>query len=313
MDRQALQQAVEDGVLSQAQAEALISRSVEEANSEQLPFVRSFGDVFVTLGVTLVILAGHFLAHGPMLLAVCMAACLAASEFLVKRKRLVLPGIALLLGLLSYLDEWLAFPGGGLGWLIYAAVAAMYYYRYRLPFAVMAVVACLAMAVYQALLSTGVSQQVYLFATVALGMAVFALAMWFDRQDTARVTRLSDTAFWLHLVAAPMMTHGVMLSYITSTQSFGGLLPVMFYLLFAAVALFVDRRALVVSGVAYMIGTVLLNGYRHQVLSVDSTLWFVVVFGVLAVLVGVYWYPLRRSLFGWARHTTLARNVPAFD
>lgn len=300
--------------MSQDQADALLVRSAGEENrSEQLRFVRNFGDVFVALGVVLVVLAGHFLAQGPLALGACMAACVAASEFLVKRKRLVLPGMALLLGLLSYLDEWLVFPEGGMGWLLYAAVAALYYWRYRLPFAFMVIVACLALAVYQQLVVMGVSRHVYLWITVGLGLLVFTVAMWFDRQDTVRATRFSDTAFWLHLVAAPMITHGVMLTYITSTQSFGGVIPVVFYLLFAAVALFVDRRALVISGVAYMIGTLLVNGYRHQFLSLDNALWVVVALGVVAVLVGVYWYPLRRMLFGWMRHTALARNVPAFD
>ena len=313
MDKKALQQAVADGVLSQKQADELVNRDSADGNgAEQLRFLRSFGDIFIALGVVLVVLAGHALVTGPVALLVCMGACIAASEFLIRRKRLVLPGKALLLGLLSYLDEWLAFPDGVLGWLIYAAVAGLFYWRYRLPFAFMVIVGCLALAVYHQLVAMGVERQVYLAITVLMGLVVFAVAMWFDQQDTARDTRLSDTAFWLHLVAAPMITHGVMISYIVNTQSFGGMVPVLFYVLFFAVALFVDRRALVVSGLAYMIGTLVINGLRHQVLNVDSALWALVVLGVAAVVIGVYWYALRRLIFGWARRTPLARYVPTF-
>lgn len=312
MDKQDLQKAVNDGVLSQEQADELIHRSAGENGAEQLRFLRSFGDVFVTLGVILVVLAGHALASGPVALLGGVVACVAASEFLIKRKRLVLPGMALLLGLLSYLDEWLALPEGGLGWLIYAAVAAIFYWRYRLPFAFMVIVGCVALAVYHQLVVMGVERNIYLTITVLMGLSIFAVAMWFDRQDTERATRLSDTAFWLHLVAAPMMTHGVMITYIMNTQSFGGVVPVLFYLVFFAVALFVDRRALVVSGVAYMIGTLVINGYRHQLLSLDNMLWVLVALGVIAVLVGVYWYSLRRALFGWTRNSVLASNVPPF-
>jgi hypothetical protein len=39
------------------------------------------------------------------------------------------------------------------------------------------------------------------------GIGVFTLAMWYDGRDPARITRRSDVAFWLHLLAAPMLVH----------------------------------------------------------------------------------------------------------
>ena len=41
------------------------------------------------------------------------------------------------------------------------------------------------------------------------GLGVFTLAMWWDRSDRVRQTRRSDVAFWLHLLAAPMIAHPV--------------------------------------------------------------------------------------------------------
>ena len=41
----------------------------------------------------------------------------------------------------------------------------------------------------------------------AAGLAVFAFAMRWDTSDRARETRRSDVAFWLHLLAAPMIAH----------------------------------------------------------------------------------------------------------
>ena len=41
------------------------------------------------------------------------------------------------------------------------------------------------------------------------GIGVFALAMWWDRSDRVRQTRRSDVAFWLHLLAAPMIAHPI--------------------------------------------------------------------------------------------------------
>ena len=40
---------------------------------------------------------------------------------------------------------------------------------------------------------------------LVLGIGVFLFAMRWDSSDPARVTRRSDVAFWLHLLAAPMI------------------------------------------------------------------------------------------------------------
>ena len=42
-----------------------------------------------------------------------------------------------------------------------------------------------------------------------LGIGVFLFAMWWDASDRARTTRRSDVAFWLHLLAAPMIAHPI--------------------------------------------------------------------------------------------------------
>ena len=42
-----------------------------------------------------------------------------------------------------------------------------------------------------------------------LGIGMFLFAMWWDASDRARLTRRSDVAFWLHLLAAPMIAHPI--------------------------------------------------------------------------------------------------------
>jgi hypothetical protein len=41
------------------------------------------------------------------------------------------------------------------------------------------------------------------------GLRVFAAAMSFDLSDRDRMTRRSDCAFWLHLLAAPLIVHSL--------------------------------------------------------------------------------------------------------
>jgi hypothetical protein len=56
---------------------------------------------------------------------------------------------------------------------------------------------------------TGLAEQIVLGFILLLGVGVFLYAMRWDSSDPARVTRRSDVAFWLHLLAAPMIVHPV--------------------------------------------------------------------------------------------------------
>ena len=46
---------------------------------------------------------------------------------------------------------------------------------------------------------------------IPIGLAIFATAMKFDMSDRNRVTQRTDIAFWLHLLAAPLIVHSVVI------------------------------------------------------------------------------------------------------
>jgi len=86
---------------------------------------------------------------------------------------------------------------------------------------------------------------------------VFALAMGWDMSDRSRTTRRSDVAFWLHLSAAPLIVHPIFSMLGLLGQGGADLgragIAVVIYLLLALVALAVDRRALLVSALFYVL------------------------------------------------------------
>src|SRR3546814_11904190 len=88
------------------------------------------------------------------------------------------------------------------------------------------------------------------------GLGVFTLAMWWDRSDRVRQTRRSDVAFWIHLLAAPMIAHPIFhLLGVTDGGNIGSgaaVLVIGVYILFGLIALAIDRRALLVSAPAYV-------------------------------------------------------------
>ena len=87
-----------------------------------------------------------------------------------------------------------------------------------------------------------------------LGLGIFSIAMRFDLSDPERVTRRTDIAFWLHLLAAPLIVHPLVSGMLGDARlpdaaTAGAILAI--FAALGAVAVLVDRRALLVSGLSY--------------------------------------------------------------
>jgi hypothetical protein len=88
------------------------------------------------------------------------------------------------------------------------------------------------------------------------GIFAFAVAMYWDMSDLKRLTRKSDVAFWLHIISAPLLVHPVFsnVGIFENDQSFIGVfLIVLLYVLLTLISLVIDRRAFMVSSLAYVI------------------------------------------------------------
>jgi hypothetical protein len=129
---------------------------------------------------------------------------------------------------------------------------------------------------------------------IPLGLAIFALAMRFDMSDTARQTRRADIAFWLHLLAAPLIVHPVV-SEIHGGAELGvsqAVVVIALFLVLSIVALIVDRRALLVSSLAYLayaMAALIANvGWQSSTAAVA-----ILGVGIVVLALSVLWKPLR--------------------
>ena len=129
-----------------------------------------------------------------------------------------------------------------------------YYLRFRLPFA-LALIALAAYGVFRsALHAYGVAEGADTpFIAFASGLIILAAAMAYDARDLKRTTRFSDCAFWLHLVAAPLIVSPVITLIKQSTADSGTTSSIVLMTVFALglFALAIDRRALLVSSLLY--------------------------------------------------------------
>ena len=142
------------------------------------------------------------------------------------------------------------------------------------------------------------AKNVILGFVLLLGIGVFLFAMWWDASDRARLTRRSDVAFWLHLLAAPMIVHPVftLLGLNDGNATVGeGLVVILLYIALGVTALAIDRRALLVSALAYVLYAMqqLFSQFGAVELNVALT---ALVIGSALLLLSAFWHQARRTI-----------------
>lgn len=287
-------------------------------------------------------------AQGPSPLAPLFVAAAAwgLALFFTARRRMALPSILLLLAFAGGVFATAAFSlilaigpdqfdnnasNNVLGGIVAAASAAvaagatwLHWRRFRVPITIAAgaaAVSGLAVSLLIAALgpSAETARDLILGVVLLLGIGVFLFAMWWDSSDRARLTRRSDVAFWLHLLAAPMIVHPVFTLLGLSQGSVslvGGLAAVVLYIGLGLTALAIDRRALLVSALAYVLWALaeLFKTFGAVELNVALT---ALVIGSALLLLSAFWHQARAAVVRplpdglRARLPILDRTVPA--
>jgi hypothetical protein len=122
--------------------------------------------------------------------------------------------------------------------------------------------------------------------------------MWWDSSDRARLTRRSDVAFWLHLLAAPMIIHPVftLLGLNDGNATIGeGVVVILLYVALGLTALAIDRRALLVSALAYVLFALqaLFREFGAVELNIALT---ALVIGSALLLLSAFWHQARSAI-----------------
>ena len=223
-----------------------------------------------------------------------------------------------LIAILYFVNKAIAFDHDnasiyGLG--ILSLVSLFFYLRYKMPFSLLPLAAGL---VAIAIIQIGVDVIEYPLIFAGLGLVIFVAAMSFDVRDTARVSHLSDSGFWLHLLASPLIVHGLMMSILFSQQDWiqsidKELIIITFFTCFLFLALLLDRRAMLVSTQIYMIYA-LTQVLEGQLDSTQNVLIYVLMaLGLVVIFFGTYWYKTRRLIFGFLSGSLVGRFLPSFD
>jgi uncharacterized membrane protein YfcA len=312
-------------------------RSTVIPDEEQFRLITGFNDIFVSIAAAILLFAvgwiGQWIGQssgltinvdGPSPLAPLFVAVVswALALFFTARRRMALPSILLLLGFVFGVFATVFFALavgvgsdvvdnnqalGGVLAAISGAVAAgaawLHWRRFRVPITVAAgaaAVASIAVGLLVAALGQDVdsARNVILSLVLVLGVGIFLFAMWWDSSDRARVTRRADVAFWLHLLAAPMIVHPVftLLGLNDGNATIGeGLVVILLYVVIGLTALAIDRRALLVSALAYVLFAMqqLFRQFGAVELNVALT---ALVIGSALLMLSAFWHQARAAI-----------------
>lgn len=312
--------------------------SLPTQDEEQFRLLTGFNDIFVAIAAAILLFAVGFIGQwigartgliagesdGPSFLAPLFVAATSwgLALFFTAKRRMALPSILLLLAFVGGVFTTAGFalvqgvgPDalnnnptltgilGAVAAAVAAAAAWLHWKRFMVPITVAAGAASVA-AIVVGLVVAGLGQDleqaknIVLGLMLLLGIGTFLFAMWWDGSDRARLTRRSDVAFWLHLLAAPMIVHPVftLLGLNDGTATPGeGLIVILLYVAIGFTALAIDRRALLVSALAYVLYA--LNELFRQFGAVELNVALTaLVIGSALLMLSAFWHQARTGV-----------------
>ncbi|MEO9131074.1 MAG: hypothetical protein ABI240_07690 [Sphingomonas sp.] len=326
--------AVAAGAITAQAAAALrnhiaVSHSAPAVDEEHFRLLSGFNDIFVSIAVGLVLVAVAWIGESvktPLAGGLVAVVSWALAEYFTRQRRMALPSIVLLLaftggvaatlvGVLLELDpdfsqQTNAIIGAGIG-LVTAGAAWLHWKRFMVPITVAAgAVALVGVAVALTLAAAPAAEDHIYPIVLASGGLVFLLAMWWDMSDRERRTRRSDVAFLLHLAAAPLIAHPIFQMLGIFGQDIGittALIVFALYLVFGFVALAVDRRALLVSSLVYVLYA--MYSLFHSAGAVELAWAFTTLaIGSALLTLSAFWHPMRAMVVGTLG--TLGNRLP---
>lgn len=318
-----LESAVGAGALSPESAAAFRDhvaglRASPVVDEEHFRLVTGFNDIFVAIAGVLVLVGAGWIggAITPAMGGVAVAAAAwGLAEYFTRVRRMALPSIIFLLafagGVMASMTMLLV-GDDGMGDnettdLLFLSLAAattagatwLHWRRFQVPITVAAgAAACAGIILSLVMGAIPAARDWGMPMMLIAGLAIFAVAMRWDISDRERKTRRSDVAFWLHLLASPMIVHPVfvMLGIADGDAQLWKMLVVLaIYLSLGAVALIIDRRALMVSGLAYVLAALIELFRNFGAVSLNVALAAVVI-GSALLLLSAFWHHARAVL-----------------
>jgi len=268
-----LHKATEAGIFKQDDIDKFYAFMEEERQSslvdeENFKLISGFNDIFVVIASILFLGSAAWVSSSAgkgfsMLVVAGLSWGLA--EFFVRKRRMSLPAVILLISYVTSIFFFVASfwerPADGSPFYVSAAITAIatwiHWKRFAVPITVAAGMSAVAIFIVSLVLSINDSLLDYVYILIFVtGLITFGVAMYWDASDVKRLTYRSDVAFWLHLLASPLIIHPIFSSLGVFDNQSGMssiVMIVALYLVLSAISLIVDRRSFMVSSLIYVL------------------------------------------------------------
>ena len=338
MTNEQIKKALQAGIITDEQAEAMYAKnSLKDQNpklasskkaqkinhdtealigdEDNMRFMRSFSDVFIAMGVGLLVLGmmGLSVVVGDFIAIIGAGLMWVFAEYFGRKKRAHLPTLVSALGFLFFVLNAsgqfvpnMNLPTGVMSALVTLLSMLVFYWRFRLPFSI-ALIAISLLILAFSFLSGHMPIGLLLLLS---GLAFFVVALIYDMRDIERKTRFSDNAFWLHFTAAPLILHGIMAYTLTlrNKTALAGLIKfptldntdamvmLLIVLVLALVALAINRRALLVSSLGYAAFAIAMIAKQAGIGFGTAIASSLLLLGIVIVFLGAGWHSARGLL-----------------
>ncbi len=364
-DRADIRAAEQAGILTRDQASRfeafLVNRGDPAApvptDPESLRFLNNFNDIFITIGIVILAMGltavcalmfgpqalsaganGNISFAGAMILLPVAAVMWLLAEYFCRRRRMLLPSMALISIFTLYtglsigaLASGITGPNAETARSLFGAMktagnmgvtgfggcliaAGLSWWRFRLPFTLFLIAGSAAGAAYTFFGFFGNMGYVLGgLASLLIGGLTLLAAIWFDAKDPGRITRNADAAFWLNVAAAPQIIFGlrgmITGSGIGIPEGVEAILMVACLSALAILAIALNRRALIVSS---LLAFWLSLGSIVESLGGRGSMTFVItalLLGSGIVLLGGGWHTARKAVLAFLPKTGLFARI----
>ncbi|QUM80365.1 hypothetical protein HWV01_08730 [Moritella sp. 5] len=312
-----LNNAVDKGIFTASSVDEfrrdqLLSKRVTIADEENIRLIGGFNDIFIVIACALLLFSSLWVVKSidPRLgLATFAALSWALAEFFVLKRKMAFPAIMLLLAFIGgvfKLSIEIFAPLGEQAMVVATGASVIaafcHWRRFNVPITIAAGTAAMIGFIVSSFISTFTTAETInvltdwiLVVIFTCGILTFLFAMYWDSSDRERVTNRTDTAFWLHLLSAPLIIHPIFLSVgiLNGDESISSIaIIIALYLLMSLVSIIIDRRAFMVSSLVYVLYA--LSSLMSMYGDVGTNFAITgVAIGAALLLLSALWHPVR--------------------
>lgn len=284
-------------------------KNTPAVDEENFKLISGFNDIYVVIACLLLLISSSWALRAFNETLAALALPLISwglAEFFVLKRKMALPAIVLLLSFVGgvfalglHLFQALSDASIIAASALSVVVTFVHWQRFKVPITIAVGVAAVIAFVISSVITIAPNLEAWVSTMVFIsGVIAFIFAMYWDASDRTRTSHHSDVAFWLHLISAPLIVHPVFsnLGLLTGNETlYGIIIIVALYLVMTLISIAVDRRAFMVSSLAYVLYA--LSKFLETFGSIDYGFAITgTIIGSALLLLSAFWHPARIKL-----------------